>query len=103
MHLTATLKNVNALLGGNHWIAVELRPTLLELGKVLNGFQSSLRAEEPLDIHPSERRRVNAVTGTPVAERLLQDEWTHSCVHWSDSPNTTHHGSHAPSDGPQSG
>ena len=65
MHLTATLEHVHPLLGGDYRVAVEVGGTLLELGEVLDGLQRPLRAEQPLDVHPAQRRRVDA-----VAERL---------------------------------
>ncbi len=65
MHLTATLEHVHPLLGGDYRITVEVGGALLELGEVLDGLQRPLRAEQPLDVHPAQRRRVDA-----VAERL---------------------------------
>ena len=60
--------DVDALLGGDDGIAVEVGGALLELGEVLHGLQRALRAEQPLDVHAAQRRRVDA-----VAELLRAD------------------------------
>src|SRR5207253_7102548 len=49
-------------------VAVEIGGALLELGEVLDGLQPPLRAEEPLDVHPPQGRRLD-----PVAELLWTD------------------------------
>ena len=74
MHLAAALQDVNALLGGDHRIAVEIGRPLLELREVLHAPQRPLRAEKPLDVHAAQRRRVE-----PVAE-LLRPESPTRCV-----------------------
>src|SRR5262249_34795679 len=50
VHLTAALQRVDAFLGGDDRIAVEVGSALLEFGEVFDRAQSALRAEEPLDI-----------------------------------------------------
>jgi hypothetical protein len=42
-------------------IAVEVGGPLLELGEVFDALQRPLRTEEPLNVHPAERRRVDAM------------------------------------------
>ena len=42
-------------------VAVEVGGPLLELGEVLDGLQRALRAEQALDVHAAQRRRVDAV------------------------------------------
>ena len=66
--LAAALEDVDALLRGDHRIAVEVGGPLLELGEVLDALQRPLRAEQPLDVHAAQRRRVE-----PVAELLRAD------------------------------
>ena len=66
--LAAALQDVDALLGGDHRVAVEVGRPLLELGEVLDALQRPLRAEQPLDVHAAQRRRVE-----PVAELLRAD------------------------------
>ena len=68
VHLAAALQDVDALLRGDHRVAVEVRGPLLELGEVLDRLQRPLRAEQPLDVHAAQRRRVD-----PVAELLRPD------------------------------
>src|SRR5262245_27309772 len=73
MHLAAALENVDALLRGDHRIAVEVCGPLLELGKILDRFQCPLRAEQLLDVHAAERWSVNSMTmllGTDVADQM---------------------------------
>ena len=59
--LAAALQDVDALLRGDHRIAVEVGRPLLELGEVLDALQRPLRAEQPLDVHAAQRRRVEAM------------------------------------------
>ncbi len=66
--LAAALEDVDALLRRDHRIAVEVRGALLELGEVLDRLERALRAEQPLDVHAAERRRVD-----PMAELLRPD------------------------------
>jgi len=61
VNLAAALEDVDALLGGDNRVAVEVRRALLELGEVLDRLQSALGAEEALDADAPERRRVEAV------------------------------------------
>ena len=68
MHLAAALENVDALLGGDHRVAVKVRGPLLELGEILDRLESPLRTEQPLDVHAAERRRVD-----PMAKFLRPD------------------------------
>ena len=68
MDLAAAIQDVDALLGGDHRVAVEVGRPLLELGEVLDAFQRPLRAEQPLDVHSPQRGRVEA-----VAELLRAD------------------------------
>ena len=49
-------------------IAVEVGGALLELGEVLDALQRALRAEQPLDVHAAQGRRLDA-----VAELLRPD------------------------------
>ena len=66
--LAAALEDVDALLGGNHRIPVEIGRPLLELREVLHGLQGTLGPEQPLDVDPAKRRRLDA-----MAELLRAD------------------------------
>jgi hypothetical protein len=68
VHLAAALQRVDALLGGDHRVAVEVGGALLELGEVLDRLQRALRAEQALDVDAAQRRRVDA-----MAELLRAD------------------------------
>src|SRR4029450_12315337 len=68
MHLAAALEDVDALLGRDHGIAVEVGCALLELREVLDRLERALRAEEALDVHAAQGDRVDA-----VAELLRAD------------------------------
>ena len=73
VHLTAALQDVHALGLRLHRIAVEVGGALLELGKVFHRLERSLGAEQPLDIHAAQRRRVDAVAmlvGANIADRV---------------------------------
>ena len=73
VHLAAALEDVDALLWRLHRVAVEVGGALLELGEVLDGLQRPLRAEQPLDVHAAQRRRVDAVAvlvRADVADRV---------------------------------
>ena len=73
MDLAASLQDVHALLGGDHRIAVEVGRPLLELGEILDAPQRPLRAEQPLDVHAAQRRRVEPVPeflGANVADQV---------------------------------
>src|SRR5262249_46966788 len=61
MDLAAALEDVDALLGGDDGVAVEVGGPLLELGEVFDGLQRTLRTEETLDIHAAERRGLDAM------------------------------------------
>ena len=61
-------------LRGGDRVAVEIRGPLLELGKVLDALQRPLRAEQPLDVHAAQRRRVDAVAV------LLRPDVAHRCA-----------------------
>jgi len=50
VNLAAALQRVYSFLRGNRDVAVEISRALLEFGKILDGFQRSLRPEEPLDV-----------------------------------------------------
>src|SRR6266852_1223099 len=71
MYLATAVDNVNALLLRDHRVTVKIRGALLELGEVLDRFQSSLRAEDPLNINSAQGWSVNAM---PV---LLRPDITH--------------------------
>ncbi len=71
VNLTATLQHVDAFLGSNHWITVEIGSTLLELGEILDRLQRPLRPEQPLDIDAAQGRRVDAMA------ELLRTDVTH--------------------------
>jgi hypothetical protein len=66
--LASALQDVDALLTGDHVVPVEIGTALLELREVLDRLQCPLRAEEPLDIDPAQRRRLD-----PMAELLGAD------------------------------
>src|SRR5439155_422254 len=59
--LAAPLEDVHTLLGGDHGVAVEIGRALLEFGEVLVGLERQLRAEEPLDVHAAQGRRLDSV------------------------------------------
>ena len=48
------------LAADGHGVAVEVGGPLLELGEVLDRLQRPLRAEQPLDVHAAQARRVDA-------------------------------------------
>ena len=54
MHLAAALQDVNALLGGDDRVAVEIGRSLFKLREILDAPQSALRAKEPLDVHAAQ-------------------------------------------------
>src|SRR5262249_31985774 len=62
MNLAAALEDIDALLGRDHRVAVEVGGALLELGEVLDRPQRALRAEEPLDIDSAQGCRLDAAT-----------------------------------------
>jgi hypothetical protein len=66
--LAAAFEDVDALLGGDHGVAFEIGGPLLELGEVFDRLQRPLRAEQPLDVHAEERRRVDAMAKFPRPE-----------------------------------
>ena len=66
MYLAAAVENVHALLLRDHRVAVKIRGALLELGEVLDRFQSSLRAEDPLNI--------NSPLGKPLVRPVRLEE-----------------------------
>src|SRR6266446_2244998 len=61
VHLTSALERIHTFLRGDHSIAVEIRRALLEFGEILDRLQSTLRTEEPLNVHAAERQRLDAV------------------------------------------
>jgi hypothetical protein len=76
VYLAAPFQNVDALLGGDHRIAVKISGTLLELRKILYALERALRAEEPLDVHTAETWRVDLVfarTGVKSPETISQE------------------------------
>ena len=73
MHLAAALEDVHALLLRLDRIAVEVGGALLELGEVLDALHRALRAEQALDVHAAQRRRVDPVAvlvRADVADRV---------------------------------
>jgi len=72
MDLAAAIEDVDALLCGNHRIAVEIGGALLELGKVFDRFQAALRAEQPLDVDAAERYRPDAIDGSVVSGTISE-------------------------------
>ena len=73
VHLAAAFEDVHAFARRLLGVAVKVRGALLELGEVFHGLQRALRAEEPLDVHAAQRRRVDAVpvlVGPDVADRV---------------------------------
>src|ERR1035437_1608410 len=61
VYLASALQHIHALLRCNHRIAVEVGRSLLELREVLYRLQRPLRAEEPLNIHTTQRRCLDAM------------------------------------------
>jgi hypothetical protein len=57
VNLTATLENVDPLLGRDDRVTVEVGRALLELREVLDALQRALRAEQPLDVHSTQAGR----------------------------------------------
>jgi hypothetical protein len=49
----ATLENVYALLRRDHVVTIEIGAPLLEFGEVLDRFERTLRAKQPLNEHAS--------------------------------------------------
>src|SRR6516165_3764265 len=73
MDLAAAFEDGYAFLGGGHRIAVKIRRPLFKLGKVLDGLERALRAEQPADVHAAQRRRINAMPvllRTDVADQV---------------------------------
>ena len=66
--LASPFQDIDALLGGNDRVAVEISRPLFELGKVLDALQCPLRAEQALDIHAAQSGRIDA-----MAELLRPD------------------------------
>src|ERR1035437_3396798 len=62
MDLRASVKNIDALLGGHALIAVEVCAPLFKLGEILHRLEGTLRAEKTLDIHSAKRRCINTVS-----------------------------------------
>src|SRR5882762_3437328 len=60
MHLRTAVKNVQALLGGEDRVAVEVGGALLELSEIFNRLQRSLRTEQSLNVNAAERWRLNS-------------------------------------------
>src|SRR6266446_2382959 len=61
--LIDAIEGIQALLGGDHVVAVEICPGLLELGEILDRLERALRAEQPLDLYPAQRRGDDAMAG----------------------------------------
>ena len=72
--LMAAVQDVDTLLGGDYVIAVEIRPTLLKFGEVLDGLQRAQRAEKPLDVDVYKRQvfLMKAAPNWTTFYRLLQ-------------------------------
>ena len=71
--LAAPLQDIHALLRGDHVIAVKVSRPLLKLGEILDALQRPLGAEQPLDVHAAQRRRIKAVPeflGANVADQM---------------------------------
>src|SRR5262249_59665551 len=66
--LAAALQRVDALGGRRYRITVEVGAALLELREVFDRLERALRAEEALDVHAAQARRVD-----PAAMRLRPD------------------------------
>src|SRR5258708_8707398 len=56
MHLRTAVKNVQALLGGEDRVAVEVGGALLELSEIFYRLECSLRTHQPLNVNPPHRR-----------------------------------------------
>jgi hypothetical protein len=61
VRLAAALQDIDALLGGEDRVTVEIGGALLELGEILDGLQRPLRAEQALDVHAAQRRCLDAM------------------------------------------
>jgi hypothetical protein len=61
VHLAAALQRVHAFFRCGRDVAVEIGGALLELGEILDGLQSPLRAKEPLNVHATQRQRFGSV------------------------------------------
>ena len=59
--LVDATEDIQALLGADHVVTVEICSGLLELGEIFDGLERALRAEQPLDLHAAQRRRDDAV------------------------------------------
>jgi hypothetical protein len=59
----ATLENVYALLRRDHVVTIEIGAPLLEFGEVLDRFERTLRAKQPLNEHASQRGGGDAMAG----------------------------------------
>ena len=73
MDLAAPFQDVHAFLRGDHRVAVEIGRPLLEFGEIFHALQRPLRAEQPLDVHPAQPRRIEAMAellGTDVAHEV---------------------------------
>jgi hypothetical protein len=53
---------VDALLGGDDVVAIEVGAALLELGEVLDALQGALRSEESLDVDAPQRGGVDPMS-----------------------------------------
>ena len=85
VHLAAALEDVDALALRLHRVAVEVGGALLELGEVLDGLHRALRAEETLDVHAAQRRRVDAVPVLVRAGCRRPCAWRRWCGRWRGS------------------
>src|SRR5207249_2156519 len=71
--LAAPLEDVDALLRGDHGVAVEVGRALLELREVLDRLQRALGPEQALDVDAAQGRRLDPVTKflrTDVADQV---------------------------------
>src|SRR5512145_1419425 len=73
LNLAPTVERVDALLGSDDRVSVEVGRALLELREVFDAPERSLGAEEPLDVHAAKARSVDAVPellGPDVAHEM---------------------------------
>src|SRR5262245_49676892 len=62
MHLAATFQYVDAFFRGDYRIPVEVGGALLKLSEIFDASERSLRAEQTLDVHATQGRRVDTMT-----------------------------------------
>jgi len=62
VHLATALEGIDALLGRDHGISIEVGGALFKLGEVFHGLQRALGPKQALNVHTAQTGRVDAMT-----------------------------------------